>query len=117
MKKNFNYLGFLSILSLIGLLGLFQDDATNLFGFFGFLGYVGYFYVTPDELFKQRVLQSAAITLLVLFVFMLSMFIGHMFTQNVNFFTNGFWISFTLMIVVFPIVFTYYQIKDGTHSK
>jgi hypothetical protein len=117
MKKSLNYLGLLSILSIIGIVGFLQEDSRNLFGFFGFLGYIGYFFITPDELFKHRVLQTASITLLISFILMLSLFLGEIFTQNLNFFTNGFWISFTVMIVTFPIVFTYFEFKDGASSK
>lgn len=117
MNNKFNYLSLLSLLSLIGLLGFILEDSRNLFGFFGFLGYISYFFITPDELFKQRVLQSASITLIITFTLMISLFIGEILTQNMNFYTNGFWISFTVMIITFPIVFTYFEIKDGMFSK
>jgi hypothetical protein len=48
---------------------------------------------------------------------MVGLFVGYILTQNVNYFTNGFWISFTLLIVTFPVVFTYFQIKDGHNQK
>jgi hypothetical protein len=117
MKRKINYLGFLSLLSIIGILGFIRQDSFNLFSFFAFLGYVSYFRVTPDEFFKQRVIQTAALTLLLTFVLMISLFIGEIFTQNLNFYTNGFWISFTVMIVAFPLIFTYFEFKDGTYSK
>jgi hypothetical protein len=117
MKRKINYLGFLSFLSIIGTLGFILQDSHNLFGFFAFVGYIYYFRVTPDEFFIQRVIQTAALTLLITFVLMISLFIGQIFTQNLNFYTHGFWISFTVMIVAFPIVFTYFEFKDGTYSK
>jgi hypothetical protein len=117
MKKPFNYLGLLSVLSMIGIVGFFQEESRNLFGFFGFIGYIGYFFITPDELFKQRVLQTAGFTFLITFAFMMSLFIGEIITGNINYYTNGFWISFTLMIVTFPVVFTYFEFKDGASSK
>jgi len=117
MKKKFNYLGFLSILSLIAILGFIQADSRHLFSFFGFLGYIGYFFITPDEMFKQRVLQTAALTLLITFVLMITLFVWHIFTQNINLYINGFWISFTVMVVTFPVIFTYFEFKDGSFSK
>jgi hypothetical protein len=117
MKRKINYLGFLSFLSIIGILGFILQDSSNLFGFFAFIGYIYYFRVTPDEFFKQRVIQTAALTLLITFVLMLSLFIGEIITQNLNFYTNGFWISFTVMIIAFPVVFTYFEFKDGIYSK
>lgn len=117
MKRKINYLGLLSALSLIGIIGFIRPDNIHVFSFFAFISYIGYFQITPDELFKQRVLQTAGITMLITFAFMTSMFIGYILTDNVNFFTDGFWISFTLLIVTFPLVFTFYQIKDGAHSK
>lgn len=117
MSWKYNYLGYLSVLSLIGILGFINRDSSHVFSFFAFLSYTGYFFVTPDELFKQRVYQSATITLLLLLVTMAGFFISYILTDNINFFLNGFWISFTLMIVAFPLIFTYLQIKDGAHSK
>jgi hypothetical protein len=117
MKRKINYLGFLSFLSIVGTLGFILQDSRNLFGFFAFIGYIHYFHVTPDEFFKQRVIQTAAITLLITFVLMISLFIGEIFTQNLNFYLHGFWISFTVMIITFPVVFTYFEFKDGTYSK
>lgn len=117
MNWKFNYIGLLSMLSLIGILGFIQRDHSNVFSFFAFLSYIGYFRITPDELFKQRVLQTAGITLLVTFVLMTGLFIGYLVTENVNFFTNGFWISYTLMVVTFPLVFTLFHVKAGAHSK
>jgi hypothetical protein len=117
MRSKINYLGFLSLLALIGLVGFFNRDNSHVFSFFAFLSYIGYFRVTPDELFRQRVLQTAGLTLLVTFIFMAGLFVGYIFTENSNFFTHGFWISFTLMVVTFPLVFTCFQIKDGASSK
>jgi hypothetical protein len=117
MNKNINYLGLLSLLSVIGLMGFISRDNSHLFSFFAFLSYIGYFRIAPDELFKQRVLQTAGITLLITFVFMTGLFISYILTENVNYFTNGFWISFTLMVVTFPLVFTFFHIKDGANSK
>ncbi len=117
MKRKINYLGLLSILSLIGMIGFIRRDNSHVFSFFAFLSYIGYFRITPDELFKQRVLQTAGITLLITFVLMTGLFISYILTENVNYFTNGFWISFTLMVVTFPLVFTFFHIKDGAHSK
>jgi hypothetical protein len=117
MKRKFNYLGLLSVLSFIGILGFIRRDNSHVFTFFIFLTYIGYFYITPDELFKQRIIQSAAITLLITMIAMVALFVGYILTQNVNYFTNGFWISFTLLIVTFPVVFTYFQIKDGHNQK
>lgn len=117
MHWKFNYLGLLSILSLIGILGFIERDHSHVFTFFAFLSYMGYFFVIPDELFKQRVIETAAITLLLVLTLMVGFFVAYIFTDNANFFLNGFWISFTFMIVVFPLLFTYFQIKDGSHAK
>lgn len=117
MHWKFNYLGLLSILSLIGLLGFIERDNSNVFTFFAFLSYIGYFRITPDEFFKQRVLQTATITLFLMLTVMLGFFVAYIFTQNANFFLHGFWISFTFMIVTFPLIFTYFEIKDGSHAK
>jgi len=117
MKKKINYLGFLSLLSVVGIFGFFDRSNSHVFTFFVFLSYIGYFYITPDELFKQRLIQSASITLLMVSMLMLGLFIGYLITQNVSYFTNGFWISFTTLIVSFPLVFTFFQLKDETTSK
>ena len=112
MNKQINYLGFLSTFSLIGVIGFFNRDQSHVFTFFAFLSYIGYFFVIPDELFVKRLYQAASVTLIVTFLLMVSLFVGYLLSQNVNFFTNGFWISFTIMIVTFPIVFTIFQVKD-----
>jgi len=112
MKRNINYLGFLSILSVIGIFGFINRDQGHVFSFFAFLAYIGYFFVIPDELFIKRLLQTASLTLLVTFLLMAGLFIGYLLTENINFFTDGFWISFTIMIITFPIIFTFFEIKD-----
>jgi membrane protein CcdC involved in cytochrome C biogenesis len=107
-----NYLGFLSILSIIGLIGFIRRDSAFVFSFFAFLVYTGYFQVTPDEMFIKRVYKSSGVTLLITLILMTGLFVGYLLTENVNFFTNGFWISFTVMIVSFPLAFTFFQLRD-----
>lgn len=117
MRKNINYLGFLSLLSLIGLFGIFQRDSLNLLSFFGFIGYIGYFKVKPDELFKIRVYQTSAYTLVITLLLMLIFFVGYIITNNIDFFMHGFWISFTVMIITFPIIFVWSEWKEIKESK
>lgn len=117
MNWKFNYLGLLSLLSLIGLLSFARANGGNVAVFFIFLTYIGYFFITPDELFRQRVYQVATITLVLVLVVMVGFFVAYHLTNNPDHFMNGFWISFTLMIVTFPVTFTILEIKDASHPK
>lgn len=117
MKSRFNYLGLLSLLAGIGFIGFINRENSHVFSFFAFLAYVSYFRVKPDELFQQRVLQSASLAFILTAISMISFFIGYIVSDDINFFINGFWISFTLMIISFPLVFLYFEIRDGAQNK
>jgi hypothetical protein len=114
MKQRINYLGFLSLLSLIGLIGFFNRDVSFVFTFFIFIGYASYFRIVPDELFKKRLMQSATISFFTLGGIMLGFYVLYLITSNPEVFVHGFWISFTLLTLLFPIIFTFFEIKDVT---
>lgn len=117
MNWRFNYMGLLSLLSLIGLLSLLRADSGNAAVFFVFLTYIGYFFITPDELFRQRVHQVSTFTLTLVLFSMVGFFVAYHLTANPDHFMNGFWVTFTLMIVTFPVTFTIFEIKDASHPK
>ena len=117
MRLKLNYLGFIGFLFLIGFVGLFDHEARFALPFFATSGYFTYFFITPDELFKKRVLQSASIVFFIVSVMMLTFYLGFIFTKDVNFFTNGFWITFTALLILFPAVFAIFEVKDSVKSE
>ena len=82
-----------------------------------FIGYFSYFFVTPDEFFKKRVMQTSTIVLILVSILMLGFYLGFIITQNVNFFSNGFWITFTVLLILFPLIFTIFEIKDSVKPE
>lgn len=112
MKRKINYLGFLSVLSLVAIIGFFRRDNSQVFTFLVFLSYLGYFQVTPDEMFRLRVYKSSGVALLLTLIVMVGFFVGFLITQEINYFSNGFWISFTVLIVSFPFAFLFFQMKE-----
>lgn len=114
MKLYMNYLGFFGLLSLIGIWGLIDTNLSNTITFLICFGYFSYFWVKPDELFKKRVSQTATVTIFVTFLVQLGFYLGFLLTNQVEFFINGFWISFTVLTVIFPVVFFIFEVKDGT---
>lgn len=114
MKLYMNYLGFFGFLSLIGIIGIMLPNSSFTLTFLAYIGDFCYFFVKPDELFKKRVYQTAVITLLISFLVQLGFYLAYLITDQVDYFVNGFWISFTVMTVTFPITFFVFEIKDGS---
>lgn len=117
MKKTVNYLGFIGFLFFIGFVGIFDPESRFTLSFFASIGYFGYFFVTPDELFKKRVMQTSTIVLSLLTLMMLGFYVGFLITQDENFFINGFWISFTALLILFPLIFTIFEVKDSVKPE
>ena len=117
MKLKLNYLGFIGFLSLIGLVGIFDSESRFTLSFLASIGYFGYFFVTPDELFKKRVLQTSTIVLVFISLMMLVFYLGFMITRDVNYFTNGFWITFTTLLILFPLIFVIFEVKDAVKPE
>ncbi len=112
MKKRLNYLGFFGFLFLIGFIGIFDSESRFTLSFFATIGYFSYFFVEPDELFMKRLFQTGLFTLGIVFMTMLGFYIAYLLTKDVSFFVNGFWISFTVITVTFPVIFAIYEYKD-----
>lgn len=118
MKLKLNYLGFAGFLFLIGFVGVFDSEIRlPYFLFFASIGYFGYFFVTPDELFKKRVMQTSTIVLMFISILMLGFYLSFIITQDLNFFINGFWISFTVLLILFPLIFTLFEVKDSVKQE
>ncbi len=117
MNLKLNYLGFIGFLFLIGFVGIFDSEARFTLSFFASIGYFSYFFVTPDELFKKRVMQTSTIVLILVSIMMLGFYLGFIITQDVNFFSNGFWITFTALLILFPLIFTIFEIKDSVKPE
>lgn len=114
IKIYLNYLGFLGFLSIIGVWGMMDSNVRHSLSFLLCIGYFSYFFVKPDELFRKRVLQSSTLTLIMTFIVQFGFYLLYLFTNNVEFFVHGFWISLTVMTVTFPLVFLIFEVKDGT---
>lgn len=117
MKLRLNYLGFFGFLFLIGFIGVFDSESRFTLSFFATIGYFFYFFVTPDELFIKRLFQTGLFSLINVFMSMLGFYIGYLLTKDVTFFVNGFWISFTVLTLTFPIIFTIFEFKDSVKSE